>query len=307
VIAIRRIGAGPIIDQGMDDSLGDNINGPSLVRVPDWVGRALGRYYLYFAHHEGRHIRLAYADTLAGPWHIHRPGALHLNQTPLPQTVGDAPQPAWAVAAGVNGLYAHIASPDVHIDPVTRRWTMYFHGMEETGEQVSLVATSADGLNWRVAPRRIAQVYLRAFTHRGTGYALAWAGQMLRATADGGFEFGPWLFPEGHRHSAALVRGDTLHVFWTRIGDAPERILHSVIGLTPDWRDWRVAETTEVLRPELAWEGADLPVTSSRIGTAPTRENGLRDPCFFEEDGRLYLVYAGGGEHALGLAEVTGL
>jgi hypothetical protein len=184
---------------------------------------------------------------------------------------------------------------------------MYLHGMEKTGEQVSLVATSADGLNWRVAPRRIAQVYLRAFTHRGTGYALAWAGQMLRATADGGFEFGPWLFPRGHRHSAALVRGDTLHVFWTRIGDAPERILHSVISLTPDWRDWRVAETTEVLRPELAWEGADLPVTASRIGTAPARENGLRDPFFFEEDGRLYLVYAGGGEHALGLAEVTGL
>lgn len=307
MIAIRRIGDGPIIHQGMDESLGSNINGPSLVRVPDWVPSPMGRYYLYFAHHEGRHIRLAYSDALPGPWHIHRPGALHLDQTPLPQTVGDAPQPAWAVAAGVNGLYAHIASPDVHIDSATRRWTMYFHGMEETGEQVTLVATSADGVAWEVGPRRIGQVYLRAFTHQGTLYALAWAGQMLRAAGDGGFEFGPRLFPDGHRHSAVLVRSDTLHVFWTRISDAPERILYSLIDMTPDWRDWRVAGTTEVLRPELSWEGVDLPVVPSRIGTAPARENGLRDPCFFEDSGRLYLVYAGGGEHALGLAEVTGL
>jgi hypothetical protein len=306
VISIRRIGTGPIIHQGMDDSLGDNINGPSLVRVPDWVERPLGRYYLYFAHHEGRHIRLAYADALEGPWCIHRPGALHLSQTPLPQDIGDAPQPAWAVAAGVNGLYAHVASPDVHIDSASRRWSMYFHGMLETGDQVSLVATSADGLDWQVVPGRIAQVYLRVFAHRGTRYALAWAGQVLRGSGDG-FEFGPWPFPEGHRHSAVLVRGDWLHVFWTRIGDAPERILHSRIDLKPDWRDWRIDATGEVLRPELGWEGADLPATPSRIGTAPARENGLRDPCFFEEDGRLYLVYAGGGEHALGLAEVTGL
>ena len=30
-----------------------NINGPSLVRVPEWVEDPLGKYYLYFAHHRG--------------------------------------------------------------------------------------------------------------------------------------------------------------------------------------------------------------------------------------------------------------
>jgi hypothetical protein len=43
-----------------------NINGPSLVHVPAWIERPLGKYYLYFAHHGGKDIRLAYADILAG-------------------------------------------------------------------------------------------------------------------------------------------------------------------------------------------------------------------------------------------------
>ena len=33
----------------------------------------------------------------------------------------------------------------------------------------------------------------------------------------------------------------------------------------------------------------------------------LRDPCVYEEDGRTYLLYSGGGESGIGIAEVTGL
>jgi len=303
-LEVRRLLDRPIVDRGLDPSLGDNINGPSLIRVPDWVARPLGRYYLYFAHHEGRHIRLAFANDLAGLWRIHPPGALHLGQTPLPQTPPNVPQPAWAVAKGVDGLYPHIASPDVHVGE--GRLTMYLHGLAESGDQTSLTAHSPDGLDWSVAPGRITQVYLRVFGHRGTRYALAWGGQVLRA-AGADFEPGPWPFPEGHRHSAVLVRGDTAHVLWTRIGDAPERILHSTIDLRPGWRDWRLGPTAELMRPELPWEGAGLPVVPSEIGTAERPENALRDPCLFEEGGRAFMVYAGAGEQALGLAEITGL
>ena len=45
---------GPIVTPDMlpgDD--GANINGPSLIKVPDWVSDRLGAYYLYFAHHTG--------------------------------------------------------------------------------------------------------------------------------------------------------------------------------------------------------------------------------------------------------------
>jgi hypothetical protein len=41
----------------------------------------LGKYYLYFADHKGRYIRLADADDIAGPWTIHPPGSLHLEQS----------------------------------------------------------------------------------------------------------------------------------------------------------------------------------------------------------------------------------
>jgi hypothetical protein len=45
-----------------------------VIRVPPWVKQPLGRYYMYFAHHMGAFIRLAYADSIAGPWKIYEPG-----------------------------------------------------------------------------------------------------------------------------------------------------------------------------------------------------------------------------------------
>ena len=53
-----------------------NVAGPSPLRVPAWApGPRLGLYYLYFAHHTGSHIRLAYADTPEGPWEVYNPGS----------------------------------------------------------------------------------------------------------------------------------------------------------------------------------------------------------------------------------------
>ena len=36
---------------------GNNINGASLIKVPDWIENPLGKYYLYFSHHNGKYIR----------------------------------------------------------------------------------------------------------------------------------------------------------------------------------------------------------------------------------------------------------
>jgi hypothetical protein len=65
----------------MADRMGDNTNSLSLLRVPDWVEQPLGRYYLYFAHHDGLYIRLAYSNALLGPWTTYRDGVLPLAQT----------------------------------------------------------------------------------------------------------------------------------------------------------------------------------------------------------------------------------
>ena len=81
---------------------GANINGPSLIATPEWLPGHLGKYYLYFAHHEGTYIRLAYADEEpTGPWTVHRAGTLRLAQVPM--------------------CHSHIASPAMFMSTIGRR------------------------------------------------------------------------------------------------------------------------------------------------------------------------------------------
>jgi hypothetical protein len=80
-VRVTRLGNGPIIGPELHQSIGANIQGPSLIRVPPWIKDRLGAYYLHFADHKGSYIRLAYADALTGPWRVHPPGSLHLAQS----------------------------------------------------------------------------------------------------------------------------------------------------------------------------------------------------------------------------------
>ena len=296
-VRVERLADGPIIRPHMDARMGANIAGPSLIRVPAWVEAPLGRYYLYFADHEGTYIRLAYADELTGPWRTHEPGALDIADSHFPATC----PPCSGTGAEV---YAHIASPDVHVDEERRQLVMYFHG-RDVGQQVTRVATSPDGLRFVARPEILGRPYFRAFRHDGWTYALAMPGYLYRSR-DGlsGFAEGPRLFDPDMRHSALLLRGSTLHVFYTRAGEAPEAVLHATIDLSGDWTTWRESEAVEVLRPERAWEGADLPLEPSRRGSVSVPVNQLRDPAVFEEDGRVYLLYAVAGERGIALARV---
>ena len=299
-IRIERLLDGPIITPDMDGRMGSNIAGPSLIRVPDWIENPLGRYYLYFADHRGVYIRLAYADVVTGPWTMYEPGTLRIEQSHFPTTC----PPCGVDSANPAGAYAHIASPDVHVDDARREIVMYFHGRERD-PQVTRAAVSSDGLHFEGRPEILGRPYFRAFRHDGYVYALAMPGVMYRS-ADGltGFEEGPDLFNPNMRHSALLKRGDRLFVFWTERGDAPERVWLASIDLSGDWRDWQASERVEVLRPERPWEGADLPIEPSRGGAINVPVNQLRDPAIFEEDGRVYFLYAVAGEHGIALAEV---
>ncbi len=294
-VRVERLLDHPIIVPDMDASMGSNIAGPSLIRVPDWIDEPLGRYYLYFADHEGTYIRLAYADAITGPWTTYEPGTLQLEQSHFPTTCPPCAPPT---------AYVHIASPDVHVDDDRRRIVMYVHG-RDVGRQVTRVATSSDGLNFEARPEILGRPYFRAFRHDGFVYALAMPGVIYRSR-DGltDFEEGPTLFAPEMRHSALLKRGNRLFVFFTRRGDAPESVLVSTIDLSGDWHLWTETPPVEVLRPERPWEGADLPVEPSRGGSINVPVNQLRDPAIFEEDGRIYLLYAVAGERGIALAEV---
>lgn len=316
-VRVERLLDRPIITPQLDASIGLNIQGPSLIRVPEWLPGRLGRYYLYFADHKGRYIRLAYADDLLGPWRIHAPGSLQIADSYLLTEPPAGPAEALAKLRAAPKLanYSHdsfteattphIASPDVHVDEPNRRIVMYYHGLNGLGQQVTRAATSADGIRFVARPEILGRTYFRTFLHGGYTYAMAMPGQFYRSKdALSGFEEGPQLFTPNMRHAALLTRGDTLFVFWTRVGDAPETMLLSTIGLSDDWTKWSETRPIEVLRPERAWEGADAPLLPSLRSTAYGHVNQLRDPAVFEENGRTFLLYAVAGESGIAIAEV---
>lgn len=321
-VKITRVLEKPIIGPDLHPSIGVNIQGPSLIRVPDWIQNPLGNYYLYFADHKGLYIRLAYADELTGPWKIHTPGSLRIEHSyfaPTPPPISDE-QLAELTAArrGVSGLGSpvshdlaleftlpHIASPDVHVDNENQRIVMYYHGLEGPAFQHSRVATSEDGIDFFAREENIGRSYFRAFKHENMTYALAMPGQFYRSE-DGftNFEEGPRLFVPNMRHSAVIVRDDHLYVFWTRVGDAPESIMLSTIDLRKNWMDWEESEEVVLLKPEFEWEGANAPIEPSVRSTAYGQVNQLRDPALYVEDGNLYLLYAVAGESGIALARV---
>jgi hypothetical protein len=315
----QRLLDGPIISASLHPSIGPNIQGPSVIRAPEWIEGRLGDYYLYFADHKGRYIRLAYADNLLGPWGIHPPGSLQLEESyflteppkvtreQLAQFEGRLKQSGVVISHDLLSEITtpHIASPDVHIDQSGRRIIMYFHGLDQVGTQVTRVATSRNGINFDAHPEGLGRPYMRVFEHDSMAYALAMPGQFYRSK-DGMHEFepGPILFNPNMRHSAVMKRGGELCVFWTQVGEAPERILLSRIDLTGDWQRWKESAPVEILRPERSWEGADAPLAPSMRSTAYGQVNQLRDPAIFEENGRVYLFYAVAGESGIAIAEV---
>ena len=298
-LVVRRFDQNPIIRKEMlPGTDGDNINGPSLIRVPLWVTNRLGNYYLYFAHHSGKYIRLAYADDLKGPWKIHEEGALRLEDAP--------------------GCKGHIASPDVIVDEAAKTIRMYFHGpANAVAGQKTFVALSQDGLNFKASDEVLGIFYWRVFRWNDAWYRMGKGGLLYRSK-DGltRFEEGPNPFPNseqrdrdyngpGPRHVAVHRSGRTLWIYYSNIGDAPERILRTHFNLAGDWKGWKTTVPEEVVRPTGAEEGEDLPVKPSAAGAMKGRENALRDPGIFVDlDGRLYLLYSIAGEAGISIAEL---
>lgn len=275
-----------------------NINGPSLVRVPEWVENPLGKYYLYFAHHRGAYIRLAYADAIEGPYTVYKPGALHRDKT---------------VFQGRD----HVASPDVHIDAENRRFFMYFHGTYGGG-QASSWATSTDGVHYTAA-ETLAKgngAYFRVFWWKGYPYAThhGWLSRAKTAEWTAAFEQRETpLFPRKSaedntgfpRHTANHLKGDTLTVYYSLYGDSPERIRKSTVQLTDDWNDWHPSQPIEVLAPKYAFEGVDLPIKPSTGGLDRECVHELRDPGIYCEGDAMWLLYSVAGEQGIALTRLS--
>lgn len=329
----------PIVDRATFERAGvpeqaGNINGPSLVRVPDFIAPAdrvdpRAVYYLYFAHHGGKSIRLAWASDVRGPWTLHAPGVLPLDAS--------AAGYGRLIGRGIL-LHDHIASPDVHVDSVNQRLIMYFHAPTRLQdrrpaplEQCSFVATSRDGLSWQVKPSILGYFYFRVFTVRGRHFAVSNKGFIYRAPEGWSIDAEDHVDPalsawenvgnpfvlhlllgragsaRHPRHTAVRsIDNDTLECFCTRVGDAPERLQWCLLDTAhDDPRRWLLrSEFVDLLAPELPWEGIKHPNEPSKIG-AQVGVRQLRDPGYFRDiDRSEYLLYSGAGEESLGIAGI---
>lgn len=323
-VEARRFAENPLITVRSSPTLGGNVNGPTVIRVPAWLPNPLGKYYMYFANHMGDFIRLAYADRVTGPWRIHEPGVLHVRDTAFYR---EQPDPKEALA----DFYTHVASPEILVDETSKAVTLWAHGWFTNGErwpasladarvwsrqkgygQFTQAAISTDGLHFSVRPSITKTSYLRVFRRGGYYYGVSRLGTVSRAADPRGtFEIGQSLFRDGSRyagrvrHVGLVVRGDRLHVFFTGIGDAPEHVLMSTVDLAGDWTTWRAAEPSDVIAPSAPYECADLPNVPSTAGDIDQPARQIRDPFVFEDEGRTYLFYSTCGEQGIAAAELT--
>lgn len=198
--------AQPIIDeawmiaQGATANEADNINGPSCIRLPDWLpttdrAHPTAVYYLYFGNHSGDFIRMAWSANLTGPWTGWNMDA----SLPL--------QDRGVLSLGADGIITpgndielrnHIASPQVFVDNINQRFLMYYHGPASHGGdnkgQSTVVATSANGLNFNqpseggqaghgTLPVILGESYFRVFEQAGRFYAFSNTGDLWAAPA----------------------------------------------------------------------------------------------------------------------------
>jgi len=352
---VRLNNSQPIIDQAMFAAVGaeeegENINGPSMMRIPDWIPPSeradpSAVYYLYFAHHVGDYIRMAWAADIEGPWTLYQTGS---EVTIGDRGVLDNGFMDLDLGLGVVIEENHLASPDVLIDDENQQIIMYFHSGSSTffngneiNSQNTWVSTSDNGLEFldNIRPVRLGPSYFRVFSHGGELYAVDNSGTPRRALDPAN----PWEptpdyysgdtiprlwetnanntfqdpisevlgVPRSElriRHAGVRVVGDVLEVYYTQRGDELERVQMSTIDLTADFDDWTLTYPgEEVIQAIPGWEGGQFPAERSEVGAAPEDVNQLRDPDVFEDtDGSVYLIYSGRGEDALGLVLLSG-
>lgn len=299
-VSASRLSDRPILSARTHKRIGPNINGPSLVHCPPWVREPLARYYLYFSHHRGDSIRLAYARDLAGPWKVYERGVLDLSNSMFPEAGQLNPDHA---VVDAQYFYAHIASPDIQVLADERVVRLYYHGLCPDGRQATRVAVSANGIDFGARPDIVGPAYLRTFRFAGVWYGIAMPGELLYSR-DGiePFERIGSVLPDESRHCAVLRDDDRLHVVWSTVGEAPECLYHGTVDLLASPENWRVTGQEEILRPARVWEGSLCPRVPSAYGAADTLVNEVRDPYLFRDGNNIYVVYVGGGESGIGIA-----
>lgn len=305
---------------GCLSGLPNNLNGPSPIKVPDWIGDPLGKYYLYFASHKGSKIELAYSDSILGPWRYHPNGVLTLEESTFPRQLIRTKTEyvsrfkkrklelgsKFTQEGFEKSHTAHIASPDVHLDKANRTVKMYFHGIQENMSQSTRLAVSKDGLAFDVVTEDLGPPYMRVFDVNSRKFAIASRGVVLTQESNSGVftQIGDLGKPR-LRHCDVYLTDSRLYVFWSQVGDSPEHILVSEFDSRKGAPFSHEIATYSLLKPEFAWEGANLPNIESRWGAAWSRVNQIRDPGVLVDGNKTHMFYSICGEAGFARCELV--
>ena len=195
-----------------------NINGPTVIR------KGLIFHLFVSGHKDGTDIRRFEAASAQGPW----------QEANLEMPSFDRCKP---------GLH----SPDIILFHGTYYMLAHGHGCEGIHvkrKQPTVTLTSNDLVHWVLPTKTYAAneyFYMRVFVHNNLFYAIAKSQEdsvgsmvLLRSESPfGPFEYVKSLAP-GVRHVSLHRKGAILFVFFTIIGDLPERILLGTINLDED-------------------------------------------------------------------------
>lgn len=180
----------------------------------------------------------------------------------------------------------HIASPHMS----TSDDLLFYHGKTRDEGQKTFVWDGVD----HYGP--IAPYYLRPWVEWGEWYGVCKVRMECHLYYGGTDPSEPWKFerrlplPGKIRH--AFYDHKSGWLYFTRIGDSPERIIRSSL---------EGSQPSVVLEPHEIWEGANEPIEPSKPGGIGRRVCQLRDPMVY--DGCLYYAY--GGEQGIAKASLV--
>ena len=290
-----------IFNENNLDFYDDNINGPSLIKVPKFIKKPLGQYYLYFGHHKGKYIRMAYSNNITGPYTLYENGVLHLDNIPG---------------------YNHLASPDVHIE--NEKICMFYHCPYKNGKtpQSTFYAYSNDGLNFISETENIIHPYFRKFSFKNDIYGLAMktincntitpelerencksVTVVFKKTNNIWNEIAEIL--PFSRHSCIFIINSTIYVFFSNIGDNPEHIKVGELIINQKNNICNIINIKSIIKPELYYEHHNTPLIKSEIGRAKDYVRQLRDPYVFKDENDIYILYSVCGEKGIAIAKIN--
>jgi hypothetical protein len=249
-----RVGTDPIIDatllttHGYTEGEADNINGPTLWKVPSWIDSGdradvTAVWYLYFAHHSGAFIRMAWAaDSVLDDetvWTLYDTSS---DPEVSPKGVFDlGPNNKHWLLYSQAEVLGHVASPEILDDD--DRVLMVPHGgaggqRMEGLNQAAFLFQSPYGLNFNGSSGyddeggiegyggidcQPTTEYARIFVVGGRTFALAGSGRLWRAPAADIWADGTLTWTEMTGYSNPMAR------FYIRAGDVVSDVRHPFV------------------------------------------------------------------------------